>query len=86
MTVWDAAAGLIYVSHGDSKNSPLPYDSRMILLKAIALSGGFTIFGNPGPIKLIRNGVTTVFKYKDIATDPSRDIKLQPDDQIIVPD
>ena len=85
VTVWDARAGLIYVTHGDRKNFSLPYNPSITLLKAVALTGRFSFRGN-GPIKLIRNGVTTEFKDKDLGRDPSRNAKLQPDDQIVVPD
>ncbi|WP_397382032.1 polysaccharide biosynthesis/export family protein [Prosthecobacter sp.] len=85
VTVWDARAGLIYVTHVGRKNFPRPYNPSMTLLKTIAMTGRFSFRGN-GPIKLIRNGVTTEFKDKDLGRDPSRNFKLQPDDQIIVPD
>ena len=85
VTVWDASAGVIYVSQVGRKNFPLPCDPSITLLKAIALTGRFSFRVN-GPVKLIRNGVITEFKDKDLGRDPSRDIKLQPDDQIIVPD
>ena len=85
VTVWDASAGVIFVTHPGWKNFPLPYDPSITLLKAIALTGRFSFRGN-GPVKLIRNGVTTEFNDKDLGRDPSRNTKLQPDDQIIVPD
>jgi hypothetical protein len=43
-------------------------------------------FAKPSKTKLIRNGVTYEINLKDISADPSRDIKLQPEDQIIVPE
>ncbi len=37
-------------------------------------------------LTIIRNGVTTEVNLKDISADPRRDIPLQPEDQIIVPE
>jgi polysaccharide biosynthesis/export protein len=77
---------LVYVVGGIKGNGSVPYTSSMTILKAISAAGGFTPFAKPSRTKLIRNGVTTEINLKDISSDPSRDIKLQPEDQIIVPD
>lgn len=79
-------AQMIYVVGGIKGNGTVPYNSSMTILKAISAAGGFSPFAKPSRTKLIRNGVTTEINLKDISNDPSRDIKLQPDDQIIVPD
>ena len=79
-------AQMIYVVGGIKGNGTVPYNSSMTILKAISAAGGFSPFAKPSKTKLIRNGVTTEINLKDISNDPSRDIKLQPDDQIIVPD
>jgi polysaccharide export outer membrane protein len=79
-------AQLVYVVGGIKGNGSVPYTSSMTILKAISAAGGFSPFAKPSRTKLIRNGVTTEINLKDISSDPSRDIKLQPEDQIIVPD
>jgi polysaccharide export outer membrane protein len=79
-------AQLVYVVGGIKGNGSVPYTSSMTVLKAISAAGGFSPFAKPSRTKLIRNGVTTEINLKDISSDPSRDIKLQPEDQIIVPD
>lgn len=79
-------ARMIYVISGCAKNGPIPYNNGMTILKAVGSAGGFTPFARPSKTKLIRNGVTTEINLKDISADPSRDIKLQPEDQIIVPE
>ncbi len=81
-----ATARVIYVVGGIKGNGTVPYNPSMTVLKAISAAGGFSPFAKPSKTKLIRNGVTTEINLKDISADPSRDIKLQPEDQIIVPD
>lgn len=79
-------ARMIYVISGCAKNGPIPYNNGMTILKAVGSAGGFSPFARPSKTKLLRNGVTTEVNLKDISADPSRDIKLQPEDQIIVPE
>ena len=58
----------------------------MTILKAVGVAGGFSPFAKPSRTKLIRNGTTTEINLKDISADPRRDVPLQPEDQIIVPE
>lgn len=81
-----STARMIYVVGGIKGNGTVPYSPSMTVLKAISAAGGFSPFAKPSKTKLIRNGVTTEINLKDISADPSRDIKLQPEDQIIVPE
>jgi polysaccharide export outer membrane protein len=81
-----ATARMIYVISGCARNGPVPYSNGMTILKAIGVAGGFTPFAKPSKTKLIRNGVTTEVDLKNISANPSRDINLQPEDQIIVPE
>ncbi|MBN8418329.1 MAG: polysaccharide export protein [Verrucomicrobia bacterium] len=81
-----STAQMVYVVGGIKGNGTVPYNSSMTILKAISAAGGFSPFAKPSKTKLIRNGVTTEINLKDISSDPARDIKLQPEDQIIVPD
>ncbi len=81
-----STAQMVYVVGGIKGNGTVPYTSSMTVLKAISAAGGFSPFAKPSKTKLIRNGVTTEINLKDISSDPSRDIKLLPEDQIIVPD
>ncbi|MHB1080195.1 MAG: polysaccharide biosynthesis/export family protein [Prosthecobacter sp.] len=81
-----STAQMVYVVGGIKGNGTVPYSANMTVLKAISAAGGFSPFAKPSKTKLIRNGVTTEINLKDISSDPARDIKLQPEDQIIVPD
>ncbi len=82
----EVPARLIYVASGCNKNGPVAYNSGMTILKAVGSAGGFSPYAKPSKTKLIRDGVTTPVNLKDISADPARDIKLQPEDQIIVPE
>jgi len=81
-----ATSRMVYVISGAAKNGPIPWNSGMTILKAVGAAGGFTPFAKPSRTKLIRDGVTTEVNLKDISSNPARDIKLQPEDQIIVPE
>jgi|UniRef100_UPI003782D7C7 polysaccharide export outer membrane protein len=81
-----ATARMVYVISGCAKNGPIPWNSGMTILKAVGAAGGFTPFAKPSKTKLLRNGVTTEVNLKDISANPARDIKLEPEDQIIVPE
>jgi polysaccharide export outer membrane protein len=82
----EAPSRMVYVVSGCKKNGPVAYNAGMSIMKAVSAAGGFSDFAHPGKTKLIRNGATTEINLKDISADPSRDIKLQPEDQIIVPE
>lgn len=81
-----ATARMVYIISGCAKNGPVPWNSGMTILKAVGAAGGFTPFAKPSKTKLIRNGATTEVDLKNISANPARDIKLQPEDQIIVPE
>jgi polysaccharide export outer membrane protein len=81
-----ATARFVYVVGGIKGNGTVPYSGSMTVLKAISAAGGFSPFAKPSKTKLIRNGQTFEINLKDISSDPSKDMKLQPEDQIIVPE
>jgi polysaccharide biosynthesis/export protein VpsN len=80
------APAIVYVVGGIKGNGTVPYNSGMTVLKAISAAGGFSPFAKPSKTKLLRNGQTYEINLKDISSDPSKDTKLQPEDQIIVPE
>lgn len=82
----DVPARLIYVVSGCKKNGPVTYNAGMSIMKAISVAGGFSDFARPGGTKLIRNGTSTAIDLRNVGSDPTKDIKLQPEDQIIVPE
>jgi polysaccharide export outer membrane protein len=76
----------VYMVSGCNRNGPVAYSSSLTILKAVAAAGGFSPFAKPSRTKLIRNGTTSEVNLKDISANPTRDIQLQPEDQIIVPE
>ena len=82
----DGTARFVYVVGGIKGNGTVPYNGSMTVLKAISAAGGFSPFAKPSKTKLIRNGQTYEINLKDISSDPSKDMKLEPEDQIIVPE
>ena len=82
----EAPSRMVYVVSGCKQNGPVPYNSGMTIMKAVSVAKGFSDFAKPSKTKLIRDGVTTEINLKDISANPARDIKLQPEDQIIVPE
>jgi protein involved in polysaccharide export with SLBB domain len=81
-----ATTRMVYVVGGIKGNGTVPYNNGMTVLKAISAAGGFSPFAKPSKTKLIRGGQTYEINLKDISSDPSKDMKLQPEDQIIVPE
>ena len=62
----------------------VPYTKDLTALGAVAACGGFTDFANRRKVKLTQSGVTREFNAKEIQADPSRDIRLLPNDKIHV--
>ena len=62
----------------------VPYTKDLTALGAVAACGGFTDFANRRKVKLTQSGVTREFNAKEIQSDPSRDIRLLPNDKIHV--
>ncbi|WP_395744008.1 polysaccharide biosynthesis/export family protein [Prosthecobacter sp.] len=80
----EVPARLIYVVSGCKKNGPVAYNAGMTLLKAISVAGGFSDFAKPSQTTVIRNGKSIAVNLGNVSTEPSRDIRLEPEDQIIV--
>ena len=62
----------------------VPYTKDLTALGAVAACGGFTDFANRRRVKLTQSGVTREINAKEIQVDPSRDIRLLPNDKIHV--
>lgn len=72
---------------GVNKPGAVPYRQGMTISQAIMTAGGPTPFGSMKKVKLIRAGrAATVHNLSSNAGDPSVDIQVQPDDQVIVPE
>ena len=62
-----------------------PYTADMTVMSAIAAASGFSDFGDPKRVKLVRAGNVQVLDTKKFSKYPSQDIKVLPGDQIVVP-
>jgi len=62
----------------------VPYTKDLTALGAVAACGGFTDFANRRRVKLTQGGVTREFNAREVQADPSRDIRLLPNDKIHV--
>lgn len=72
---------------GVNKPGAVPYKQNMSLSQAIMTAGGPTPFGSMRKVKLVRAGrAPTVHNLSSGTGNPSIDVQVQPDDQIIVPE
>ncbi|MEM9446403.1 MAG: polysaccharide biosynthesis/export family protein [Verrucomicrobiota bacterium] len=73
-----------YVSVGGEVRVPqrLQYTQDLTAASAIAGAGGFTDYANQREVKLLRGGKVFIFNAREITSDPSLDIALEPDDKI----
>lgn len=82
-----AATMRTVVVSGVNKPGAVPYRQGMTISQAIMTAGGPTPFGSMKKVKLIRAGrPATIHNLSNSTGDPSVDIQIQPDDQIIVPE
>lgn len=85
-SVGDATMRQVTVT-GVNKPGGVPYQQGMTLSRAIMSAGGPTPFGNMKKVKLLRGGrAPTVHNLSNGIGNPSVDVAVQPDDQIIVPE
>jgi len=76
-----------WVNIGGEVKSPqrVPYTADLTVLSSINAAGGFSPYADQRKVRLLRGGQVTVIDVKKIRGDPSRDIAVQPGDQIEVP-
>lgn len=63
----------------------IAYTPDLTLMSAINAAGDFNEFANPNKVRLIREGKASVHDVRKIRKDPGLDPRLQPGDQIQVP-
>jgi len=72
---------------GVTKPGSVPFKQDMTLSRAIMTAGGPTSFGSMKKVNLVRAGRPLTIQNLSTGTgNPSVDVKVQPDDQIIVPE
>ncbi len=75
----------IFVTGEVKLSNKYPLVSGMTLLQAITTAGGPTDYADLKKVELSRNGAKTIYNVTDIRNNPSKDIPLEPGDQINVP-
>ena len=79
-------ARFVSVSGGVRAPNRLQWLADMTLSSAVGNCGGLSDFGSHKGVKLIRDGkIQGIYNLKEIEKDPSKDVKLLPGDQVIVP-
>ena len=78
----------VYVNGEVKSPGPFPYNKEMTLLRAITRAGGFTQWANKGRVDILREekGTNRVMHVDagDIERGKTPDIRLQPNDQVVV--
>jgi protein involved in polysaccharide export with SLBB domain len=75
-----------FVNVGEVKSPQrVPFTPDLTVLSAINAAGGFSAFADQRRIRLLRGQQVTIIDAKKIRTDPSRDVQLEPGDQVEVP-
>ena len=78
-------ARFVSVSGGVRAPQRLQWNPDLSLSSAIGNSGGLSDFGSPKNIRIVREGkVVGTYNLKEIQSDPGRDPKLLPGDQVMV--
>jgi protein involved in polysaccharide export with SLBB domain len=63
----------------------VPFTPDLTVLSAINAAGGFSPFADQRRIRLMRGQKVTIIDAKKIRKNPSRDVQLEPGDQVEVP-
>jgi protein involved in polysaccharide export with SLBB domain len=80
-----SVARYVSISGGVRAPQRLQWNPDLSLTSAIGNCGGFGDFGSNKGIRIIREGkVFGMFDWKNIQSDPARDPKLLPGDQVVV--
>lgn len=82
-----AASRYVSIHGGVRMPQRLPWSGDVTLSSAIGDCGGLTDFARGNKIRLVRDErIIGVYRLKDFRDDPSKDPKLLPGDQVIVPE
>ncbi len=86
-TVTISVQGNRFVNIGGAVRGPgrIAYTSDLTLMSAINAAGGFNDFADQKRVRLVRGGKAEVIDTRKLRKDPSKDPRVQPGDQIEVP-
>lgn len=82
----DASNRVVSITGGVKQSGAVTFYDGITLLRAISQAGGLTDFAKEKDVKLIRNGSSSEHDLNAIVRDSRLDPRLQPGDQIIVPE
>jgi polysaccharide export outer membrane protein len=87
LTVTVRVGDLFFTVSGEVREpSRQTWLTKITLVQAIASARGFTDFANEKKVQIIRaDGISETVNYRDILTDPTKDVNIYPGDRIIVP-
>jgi polysaccharide export outer membrane protein len=79
--------GSRWVNVGGEVKAPqrVPYTADLTVLSSINAAGGFSPYADQRKVRLLRGSQVMVIDVKKIRADPTRDLSVQPGDQIEVP-
>jgi polysaccharide export outer membrane protein len=80
-----ANSRMVTIGGGVRAPQRLPWSADLTLMSAIQIAGGYSDWGSPKGVRLIRNGQQEVYDARKFDKNPSLDPKLLPGDQIVVP-
>jgi polysaccharide biosynthesis/export protein len=76
----------VFVTGGVNRPGAVPFKQGTTLSIAISNAGGKSPFGSLKKVKLVRGATITIHNLQSGTGDPSVDVEVQPDDQIVVPE
>ncbi len=78
------ASGTAFVDVVGEFKTPqsVPYTSGLTVESAIRKAGGFTAYADQKRVRLSRSGTTAIINVRSLRSNPLKDIRLAPGDQI----
>ena len=79
--------GSRFVNIGGAVRNPgrVVYTTDLTLMSAINAAGGFNDFADRKRVRMVRDGKAVQIDTRELMKDPSKDLKIQPGDQVEVP-
>ena len=82
----EASVRVISITGGVKQGGAINYYDGITLLNAVSHAGGLSDFAKGKEVRLIRKGAATEYNLNDIAGGETVDPRLDPGDQIVVPE
>ena len=82
----EASVRVISITGGVKQGGAINYYDGITLLRAVSHAGGMSDFAKSKEVRLIRKGTATTYNLNDIADGKNPDPRLDPGDQVVVPE